>query len=85
MAEIIHIREFQEERRRAIQRHANHQSLEQAVRLIRGSLADAALELRDAEPANQPELLDRIERLTAMVRYGLRMIGDDTAPVRRQS
>jgi hypothetical protein len=80
MAEIIYIRELQEARRRAIRRHADHQSLEQAVHLMRASLADAALEFRDAEPAQQPELLDRVERLTAMVRYGLRMMDEDTTP-----
>lgn len=85
MAEIIHIREFQEERRRAIQRHSNHQSLEQAVQLMRDSLADAALELREAPRPQQAELLDRIEQLASMVRYGLRMIGEDTTAVSRQS
>jgi hypothetical protein len=77
MAEIIYIRELQEARKRAIRRHADHQSLEQAVHLMRASLADAALELRDAEPAQQPELLDRVERLTTMVRYGLHMVAED--------
>jgi hypothetical protein len=81
MAEIIHIREFQEERRRATRRHADHQNLVEAVQLMRDSLADAATELRDAPLCQQPELLDRIERLAAMVRYGLRMIGDDTAVI----
>lgn len=85
MAEIIHIREFQEERRRAIQRHSNHQNLEQAVQLMRDSLADAAHELRDAPPSRQAELLDRIEQLASMVRYGLRMVGEDIAAVSRQS
>jgi hypothetical protein len=79
MAEIIQIREFQEARRRAVQRHADHRSLEQAVQLMRDNLAVAAIELRDAPPADQPELLDRIENLAAMVRYGLRMIGDGGA------
>jgi hypothetical protein len=79
MAEIIQIREFQQARKRAIRRHADHQSLEQAVQLMRASLADAALQLREAEPPQQTELLDRIEQLTAMVRYGLRMICEDTA------
>jgi hypothetical protein len=85
MAEIIYIREFQEERRRAIQRYSDHRNLEQAVQLMRDSLADAALDLRDAPPSQQAELLDRIEQLAAMVRYGLRMIGEDTAVVSRQS
>ena len=78
MAEIIYIRELQEARKRAIQRHADHQSLEQAVQLMRASLAETALALRDAAPPEQPELLDRIERLAAMVRYGLHMIEEDS-------
>ena len=78
MAEIIQLREFQEARRRTAQRRADHQSLEQAVQLMRASLADAALELRDAPPADQPALLDRIEQLAAMVRYGMRMIGENS-------
>ena len=77
MAEIIQLREFQEARRRTAQRHTDHQSLAQAVQLMRASLADAALELRDAPPVDQPVLLDRIEQLTGMVRYGMRMIGED--------
>jgi hypothetical protein len=77
MAEIIQLREFQEARRRTAQRRTDHQSLDQAVQLMRASLADAALELRDASAADQFVLLDRIEQLTAMVRYGMRMIGED--------
>ena len=82
MAEIIQIRELQEARRRAVRRHEDHRSLEQAVQLMRDNLADAAIELRDAAAADQPELLDRIEHLAAIVRYGLRMIGDDAKAAR---
>ncbi|MGA2409815.1 MAG: hypothetical protein ABSG46_05420 [Candidatus Binataceae bacterium] len=79
MAEIIQLREFQEARRRADRRSNDHQSLERAVQLMRDNLAAVAAELRDAQLAEQPELLDRVERLTAMVRYGLRMIGSEPA------
>jgi hypothetical protein len=82
MAEIIQIRELQEARRRAVRRHEDHRSLEQAIQLMRDNLAAAAMELREAAPADQPELLDRIEHLAAMVRYGLRMIGDDAKAAR---
>ena len=82
MAEIIHIRELQEARARAAQRRSDYRSLERAVELMRVSLADTANELRDASVPDQLELLDRIEHLTAMVRYGLRMIGQDTKAVR---
>lgn len=79
MAEIIQIRELQEARRRTVRRHEDHRSLEQAIQLMRDNLAAAAIELREAAPADQPELLDRIENLAAMVRYGLRMIGEPGA------
>jgi hypothetical protein len=82
MAEIIQIRELQEARRRTVRRYKDHRSLEQAVQLMRDNLAAAALDLRDAPPADQPELLDRIEQLAAMVRYGLRMIGEDQKAAR---
>jgi hypothetical protein len=83
MAEIIHIRELQEARKRAVRRQDDHRSLEQAVQLMRDNLAAAALELRNAAPAEQSELLDRIENLAGMVRYGLRMIGEDEAKAAR--
>ena len=79
MAEIIEIwqiREFQEERRRIARRHREQRSLEGALAIMRESLALAANDLRDAHPGEQPELLDRIERLTALIRYGIRMVGE---------
>jgi len=79
MAEVIQLREFQEARRRADRRSGDHHNLERAVQIMRANLAAAAVELRDAGPAEQPELLDRVERLTAMVRYGLGMMGDASA------
>ena len=82
MAEIIQIREWQQARRRATRFNEDHRGLEQAVQLMRDSLAAAAIELCEAGPADQPELLDRIEHLAALVRYGLRMIGDDDKAVR---
>jgi hypothetical protein len=79
MAEIIHIwqiREFQEERRRVASRHREQQSLEGALAVMRESLAVAADELVHAPIAEQPELLDRIEQLTELIRYGIRMVGE---------
>jgi hypothetical protein len=73
MAEIIQLWEFQQARRRAERRH-DEQSLEHALQLMRENLADAADDLRDAPPAEQPELLNRIEQLTTMIRYGMRML-----------
>jgi hypothetical protein len=74
MAEIIQLWEFQQARRRAERRHDEQQSLEHALQLMRENLADADDDLRDAPPAEQPELLNRIEQLTTMIRYGMRML-----------
>jgi hypothetical protein len=76
MAEIIQIWEFQAARRRAVRRLDEHQSLKRALSIMRENLAAAASDLRDATVAAQPELLDRIEQLTAMIRYGMRMAGE---------
>jgi hypothetical protein len=80
MAEIIQIWEFQAARRRAERRLGKQQSLERALAIMRDNLAAAAVDLRDAPTTAQPELLDRIEHLTAMVRYGMRMTGDAYNP-----
>jgi hypothetical protein len=74
MAEIIQLWEFQQARRRAERRHDEQQSIEHALQLMRENLADAADDLRDAPSAEQPELLNRIEQLTTMIRYGMRML-----------
>jgi hypothetical protein len=79
MAEIIEIwqiRQVQEDRRRVARRHREQRSLEAALAIMRESLAVAADELCDAPAGAQPELLDRIEQLTALIRYGLRMAGE---------
>jgi hypothetical protein len=43
---------------------------------MRDNLAGAAEDLREAPVSEQPELLNRIEQLTAMIRYGMRMMTD---------
>jgi hypothetical protein len=77
MAEIIHIRELQQARERERRRAQGHQSLDQAVAVLRENLAAAAVQLRDAPAPMQPELLERVERLAALVRYGMRMVEAD--------
>lgn len=74
MAEIIQLSEFQQARRRAERRNGEQHSLERALALMRENLADAADDLREAPAAQQHELLNRIEQLTAMIRYGMRML-----------
>ena len=80
MAEIIQIWEFQAARRRAARRNCEQHSLERALAIMRDNLAVAAGDLREAPIAAQPELLDRIEQLTALIRYGMRMLGDANNP-----
>jgi hypothetical protein len=80
MAEIIQLWEFQQARRRAERRSGDQQSLESALALMRDNLADAADDLREAPVAMQAELLNRIEHLTAVIRYGMRMISDAQDP-----
>ena len=76
MAEIIQLAEIQAARRRAERRHCELQNLERALAIMRENLAVAADRLRDAPAAEQPELLDRVEHLAAMIRYGMRMMGE---------
>jgi predicted metal-dependent hydrolase len=82
VAEIIELREIQEARARARRRRGDYQSLAEAVALLRENLAAVAELIRTAPEAAQPELLDRVEKLTAMIRFGMRMMegmGDDIA------
>jgi len=56
---------------------AERAHLEGAVALLRENLATVAEALSDApDAAAQTELLGRIERFAAMIRYGLRMLGE---------
>ncbi len=73
MAEIISFAEIQQARRRT--RAPERESLERALQVLRDSLAAAAQMLAEAPRADQPELLIRVERLTSLVRYAMRMLG----------
>ena len=79
MAEIIDFAEIQEARRKARARIPERENLERAVQLMRENLAAVAAELADAPREEQAELLTRVERLAAMIRYGMRMLGDPRA------
>jgi hypothetical protein len=80
MAEIIQLLEFQVARQRARRRLSQQRSLVRAVAILRENLAAAAELLKDAPAIEQPDLLDTVERLTAMIRYGMRMIGEPGTP-----
>ena len=80
MAEIIKLAERQEARRKARARAPERQNLERAVQLMRDNLASVAAELAAAPSIHHGELLTRVERLAAMIRYGMRMLGEGTDP-----
>jgi anti-sigma-K factor RskA len=76
MAEIIDLAEIQAARRKARARIPERENLERAVQLMRENLAAVAAELADAPRDAQSELLTRVERLAAMIRYGMRMLAE---------
>jgi hypothetical protein len=80
MAEIIDFAELQAQRRKHRSRAPERESLKRALELMRANLAAVAAELQSAAPAEQSELLTRIERLAAMIRYGMRMLGQSAEP-----
>jgi hypothetical protein len=79
MGEVIHIRDLQAARERAHRQASNHQSIQRALSLMRDNLAWAAEQLSTAPIEAQPELLDRIEKLAATIRYGIMMLGEPGA------
>jgi len=78
MGEVILIRDIRAARERAHRRARDHQSIEQALALMRHSLVMAADRLRIAPVDEHAELLERIEKLAAALRYGMGML-DETA------
>jgi Zn-dependent protease with chaperone function len=76
MGEVIQIRDLQAARERAHRRERDYQSIERALALMRDNLAWAADQLRTAPFDTHPELLDRIEKLTATIRYGMLMLNE---------
>jgi hypothetical protein len=76
MAEIIQLREVHAARERARRRFAEQVNVERALAIMRGNLADVATRLKDAHADERGELLERVERLTAMIRYGMRMVDE---------
>jgi hypothetical protein len=77
MGDVIRLEEIDRERRRSRARVAEREHLERAVAVLRDNLASAAETLRDAPDApTQAAMLGRVERFAAMIRYGLRMLGE---------
>lgn len=81
MGEVIQLREFQQARRRDQNRANERLSLQRAIEIMIENLAAVAIQLRDAPVAEQPELLERIEHLSAMIRYSKHMLGEPLAAI----
>jgi hypothetical protein len=79
MAEVIQIRDLRAARERAGRRTSDQQSIERALAVMRENLLWAAARLQTAPMAEQAELLDRIEKLAGLIRYGMLTLGE-TAP-----
>ena len=75
MAEIIDFAEIQAARLQ--QRHRRErESLAQAVELLRINLLAVANRLGHASMEERLELLDRLDKLSAVMRYGIRLLGN---------
>jgi hypothetical protein len=79
MGEIIQFKDLQAARDRASRRADDHQNIERAVMIMRDNLASVAEQMRNAPADQQMELLERVEKLAGMIRYGMIMLGDDAA------
>ncbi len=81
MAEIIDLAEVAAERRKyRAARSPQRYHLERAIAVLEQSLADAARTLPDSPRETHCEILERIERLAAMIRYAMRMLGEGADP-----
>ena len=80
MGELIHIREKALRRDIAKSHARDRESLQRAVDLIKQNLHATAVEIVDAPAHAQTDLLDRAEKFIALIRYGMRMLGDRDDP-----
>ncbi len=84
MGEVIHIREILRQREISHSRARDRESLERAVDILKQNLEATAHEIVEAPAPEQHDLLRRADHLLAMIRYGMRMLGDEAEaePVR---
>ncbi len=81
MAQIIDFAEIRGARQAQRAAADERRSLEDAVETIRVNLAAVVERLRDASFAERAELVSRIEKLGAMLRYGILLLD---APAERE-
>jgi hypothetical protein len=76
MARVINFAEVRAARSISRRCARDRKSLALAIEALKEALAETATMLRDAGPDEEAELLQRVERLAALVRYGRRMMDD---------
>ena len=81
MGELIYIRERALRpdiaKRRDRRQARDRESLERAVDILKANLHATSVEIVDAPSYEQADLLDRAEKFIALIRYGMRMLGED--------
>jgi len=77
MGELIYIRELALRRDIARSHARDREALQRAVDILKENLHATAVEIVDASAYEQTDLLDRAEKFIALIRYGMRMLGDD--------
>jgi hypothetical protein len=77
MGELIYIREKVLRRDIAKSHARDRESLQRAVDIIKKNLHATAAEIVDAPAHEQADLLARAEKFIALIRYGMRMLGED--------
>jgi hypothetical protein len=77
MGELIYIRERVRRRDIARSNARDHESLRRAVDILKENLHATTVEIVDAPAHEQADLLDRAEKFITLIRYGIRMLGDD--------
>jgi uncharacterized protein (DUF2344 family) len=77
MGELIHIREKALRRDIARSNARDREALKRAVDVLKENLHATAVEIVDAPAYQQTDLLDRAESFIALIRYGMRMLGED--------
>ncbi len=77
MGELIYIREKAIRRDIAKSNARDRESLRRAVEILKQNLQATAAELVDAPAHAQSGLLERAEKFIALIRYGMRMLGEN--------
>jgi hypothetical protein len=80
MGEVIHIREILRRRDIAKGHARDRENLRRAVEILKQNLHATTDQIVGACASEQLELLDQAEKFIAMIRYGMRMLGESAYP-----